>query len=614
MTAVEAEGATEDGAPTRRSVGEGFKLLLPFAREQRRGFALAGLLAIGSTVARLAIFYVVYRAALVAVGVREADSGDLYGLAAIALVLVVVDHLLLAISLYVSHVSAYSTLASLRMRVGDRLSRVPLGFLTRRRSGEIQRTMADEVERLELFLAHALPDTVAAGSVLSITTVWIFVVDWRLGLATVATVVVAFVIMARGMRKSSTRMASYSAAMGRMNGSVVEFVRGMPVIRVFNRSGATFAETRAAVEGAARFQADWGREFLPTFSLFYVLVVTNALGIIPVGVLLWRSGSIDTETLMFFFVFGLGFSGPIVKLMEFFSNVSHLTLGAGAVMSLAEAEAMADTERSVDIASSRIEVDGVGFSHVGPDDRPRQVLGDVSFEAEPGTVTALVGASGSGKTTMAKLLCRFWDPDEGAIRLDGHDLRRIPFDQLMRQVSFVFQETFLFDDTVASNIALGQSDATRADVEAAARAARAHDFITALPDGYDTPLGERVRLSGGEQQRIALARAFLKGAPVVILDEATAFSDPENEAAIQDAISDLIEGRTVIMIAHRLSTIVGADQILVLDARPGEPGRIVERGAHGDLVAAGGRYAEMWAAFEEAEDVALGDAVRSDER
>ncbi|MEM7324012.1 MAG: ABC transporter ATP-binding protein, partial [Actinomycetota bacterium] len=406
-----------------RRVGEGFALLLPFARDGWYGFALAGLMAFGSTVAMLGVFYVVYRAVLIAVGVDAADSADLYRLAAIALVLVIVDHILQAGALYTSHRFAFATLARLRLRIGERLGRVPLGFLTRRRSGEIQRTLADDVERLELFLAHALPDTVAAVSVLSITTVWIFLVDWRLGLATVLTVLIAFPIMARGMAHGSAKMGGHAEAMARMNGSVVEFIRGMPVIRVFNRTGADFDETSRSVEAAAQFQSQWAREILPSFSLFFVLVSTNVLGIVPVGILLWRNGSIDTRTLLFFFVFGLGYSAPILKLMEFFTSVSHLTFGANAILVLSEAEVLPEAEKRVDLVSPVLAVEDVGFSHIGPDGGSRRVLDGVSFVAEPGTVTALVGPSGSGKTTLAKLLCRFWDPADGTIRIDGHDLQ-----------------------------------------------------------------------------------------------------------------------------------------------------------------------------------------------
>ncbi len=283
----------------------------------------------------------------------------------------------------------------------------------------------------------------------------------------------------------------------------------------------------------------------------------------------------------------------------------------GLITALPEADAPAT------IADSRIVVDGVGFSHipVGTDDAPRRVLDEVSFVAEPGTVTALVGPSGSGKSTLAKLLCRFWDVEDGSISIGGADLRSIPSQQLMDQIAFVFQETFLFDDTIAGNLRIGKPDATDAEVVAAARAAQAHEFITALPDGYQTRLGERgARLSGGERQRLAIARALLKDAPIVILDEATAYADPENEAALQDALIELIQGRTLVIIAHRLSTISGADQILVLDTVDGGPGTIVERGTHAELLDDEGLYHRMWTAAEATEQVALGDAVHGTDK
>ncbi|MFV0309016.1 MAG: ABC transporter ATP-binding protein, partial [Desertimonas sp.] len=221
------------------------------------------------------------------------------------------------------------------------------------------------------------------------------------------------------------------------------------------------------------------------------------------------------------------------------------------------------------------------------------------------------GPSGSGKSTIAKLVCRFWDVERGSVDVGGVDVRAMPFEKLMEQVAFVFQETFLFDDTVAANIRLGRPDATDDEVESAARAAQAHGFISTLPEGDETRLGERgARLSGGERQRLAIARAILKAAPIIVLDEATAFADPENEAALQDALNELVTGRTLVMIAHRLSTVVGADQILVLDAADGGPGRIVEQGRHAELVERGGLYARLWAAFESAEAVELGRSVR----
>ncbi|MEM9746296.1 MAG: ABC transporter ATP-binding protein [Actinomycetota bacterium] len=610
MTATDTDhgDAGPDHAP---SVADGFRVLLPFARIGRGQYAASAVTAALGTLCQLGPFWVVYRAIMEFLD-GTGTRGDLYRWALIALVFVVAQHALMAWSTWLSHRAAFATLEQLRLRMGDRLGAVPLGFVTRRRSGEIQRTMNDDVERLEQFLAHAIPDLFSAAVTLVVTTVWLFVIDWRMALAAVAVLLVCGPLMASGARKGADKLDDYHRALSRMNGSVVEFVRAMPVVRTFNRSEETFAETKDAIEDAAAFQAAWGREFLPSFTAFYVLIVSNVVTIVPAGVWLWQTDSLSTADLVFFFIVGLGYLVSVMRLFEFSTQLAHLTLAANVVLELDEAEPLPEVPDRAELGAPRIEVDGVGFSHQGLDDSRRRVLDDVSFVAEPGTVTALVGPSGSGKSTLAKLLCRFWDVDDGAISVGGVDVRRMPASQLMEQVAFVFQDTFLFDDTIAGNIRIGRPDATDDDVERAARAAQAHEFISGLPDGYDTQLGERgARLSGGERQRIAIARALLKDAPIVVLDEATAYADPENEAALQDALSELAAGRTLVMIAHRLSTISGADQILVLDAPDGGPGRIVERGRHDELIALDGLYSRLWEASDLSDEVALGDAVRS---
>ncbi|MEM9562559.1 MAG: ABC transporter ATP-binding protein [Actinomycetota bacterium] len=598
------------------SLVDGFRLLFPFARVGRWSYLASAVTALVGTLCQLGPFYVVYRALLGVVD-GTASSGDLYRLALVAAACVVAQHGLMAWSTWLSHRAAFATLEQVRLRIGDRLGKVPLGFVTNRRSGEIQRTVNDDVERLELFLAHAIPDLFAAAGVLVITTAWLFVVDWRLALAAMAVLLVCIPIMSFGARRGAAQLGAYHRALARMNGSVVEFVRAMPVVRTFNRSEEIFAETRNAIDASARFQAQWGREFLPTFSAFYVLIVSNVVTIVPVGAWLWLTGRISTADLLFFFVVGLGYLVSVTRLFEFTTQLTHLTLAANLVLELDEATPLPEVDESAELGPPRITVDDVSFSHapLEPGGSPRLVLDAVSFTAEPGTVTALVGPSGSGKTTLAKLLCRFWDVDAGSITVGGVDVREVPGEQLMEQIAFVFQETFLFDDTVAGNIRLGRPEATDDEVLAAARAAQADGFIARLPDGYETRLGERgARLSGGERQRIAIARALLKDAPIVVLDEATAYADPENEAALQDALTELVAGRTLIMIAHRLSTISGADQILVLDAGDGGPGRIVERGAHPDLLASDGLYARLWEASESSDRISLGDAVRGDDR
>lgn len=601
-----------DSSPPGASINDGFRILFPFARSGRRQYTASAVTAVLGTLCQLGPFWAVYRA-LVDVVDGTATRGSMFRLALIATAFVVAQFALMAWSTWLSHRAAFRTLEQVRLSIGDRLGKVPLGFVSSRRSGEVQRTVNDDVEKLEQFLAHAIPDLVSAAFALVVTTVWLFVVDWRMALASLAVLVIVLPLMASGVQKGTAKLADYHRALGRMNGSVVEFVRALPVVRTFNRSAETFAETKQAIEDAARFEAQWGREFLPTFTAFYVLLVSNVVTIVPVGVWLWHTDRLSTADLLFFFILGLGYLVPLTRLLEFSSQLTHLTLAANVVLELDEAEPLPEVDARVTLGPPRIVVDGVSFSHtaVAHGGESRLVLRDVSFTADPGTVTALVGPSGSGKSTLAKLLCRFWDVGDGAISIGGVDVRHMPAEQLMEQIAFVFQDTFLFDDTIAGNIRIGRPDASDADVEAAARAAQAHEFIARLSDGYGTRLGERgARLSGGERQRIAIARALLKDAPIVVLDEATAYADPENEAALQDALSALVAGRTLVMIAHRLSTISGADQILVLDAPCGEPGTIVERGRHTDLLESGGLYARLWEASELTERVSLGDAVR----
>jgi ATP-binding cassette subfamily B protein IrtA len=598
--------ATATPEPGARAPGliDGLRILVPFTRSGRGRYLTAALLAFAGTVCQLVPFWAAYEA-LRQVVVGEATRESLLRIALVAAAGVVGMAVLLGASTWLSHRAAFATLEEVRLRVGTRLGEVPLGFLSRKRSGEVQRTLADDVERLEWFLAHAVPDLVAAAGMVVLTTVWLFAVDWRLGLAAVSVLLVALPMMSIGMRRGSAKLGGYQRSMARMNASIVEFVRGLPVVRTFNRSADLFAETSDAIRDAARYQAEWGREFLPLFTAFYTILVSNVVVIVPVGLWLWNRGAISVADLLFFFVVGLGYTTPVIKLLQLTTQLGHLGLSAGLVLELDRARPLPEAAAPAVLGRPSIELDGVHFAHQGLDGRLTPALNGVSLSASPGTVTAVVGPSGSGKSTLAKLVCRFWDPDAGAVRVCGVDVRDMPVHQLMDQVACVLQETFLFDDTVAANVRMGRPGATDEQVRDAARRARADEFIAGLPDGYGTRIGERgARLSGGERQRLSIARALLKDAPVVVLDEATAFVDPENEAALQDALTELVRGRTLLVVAHRLSTVAGADQILVLDG-----GRVVEAGRHDDLVAAGGLYARMWHAFTAVESTAVEDAV-----
>ena len=578
----------------------GFRLLLPFMRHGRLAFVTAAALAALSSLALLGPFWVIYRAVDdIVTGQPTRDA--MYGYAALAAGFVILQYALTAAAEWTGHRGAFATLEQLRLRIGRRLGQVPLGFLTNRRSGEVQRTLSDDIERLEIFLAHAVPDVVSALTALLFMVAWLAIVDWRMALVSLVVVVAALPMMAIGVSRGSGKLGLYTEAMARMNASIVEFVRAMPVVRTFNGTGRVFGETKAAIDDAAAYEAQWGREFLPLFTAFFVLVSSPVLTIVPLGLLLWHTGHVDTSTLLFFFIVGLGFTLPLLRVLLVMTQLAYLGLGARLVRELDQAEVLPEPTDPAPLEGSRVEVRDVGFAYPVRGEAPRPALRGVSFTTDPGTVTALVGPSGAGKSTLARLLARFWDVDEGSIRIGGVDVREMPIPQLMDQIAFVFQETFLFDDSVAANLRMAKPDATDGEVIEAARAARAHEFIAALPEGYETRLGESgARLSGGERQRLAVARALLKDAPIVILDEATAYADPENEVALQAALDRLASGRTVIVIAHRLSTVAGADQTLVLDE-----GQLVEQGRHDELIAGGGLYARMWDAFSAASEIAL---------
>jgi ATP-binding cassette subfamily B protein len=378
----------------------------------------------------------------------------------------------------------------------------------------------------------------------------------------------------------------------------VEYLRGMPVVKVFNRTGEAFRETSDAVRHYTAVETAWARAYVPLGGMFYSLVLANIVVILPVGLWLLQAGAVTVPTLLFFVIVGARYSQPLLKVFNHGAEAAHLSMSATVIRAVLNEPDLPDTGRAIDLASHDVELDHVSFGYGDHD-----VLTGVTFTARAGEVTALVGPSGAGKTTIAQLIPRIWDvePGRGTVRIGGHDVREIGVQHLMNTVAFVFQDTYLFHDTIAANLRLGKSGATDDELRTAARAARCDEFVSALPDGYETVVGEGgATLSGGERQRIAIARAILKDAPIIVLDEATAFADPENEAAIQDAIAALTAGKTLLVIAHRLSTITDADQIVVVDA-----GRVVETGRHDDLVASGGVYSRLWQDHVDAQAIVL---------
>ena len=423
--------------------------------------------------------------------------------------------------------------------------------------------------------------------------------DWRMTLVALAVPVVGFVVLGVIMHGSKDMSARYNAARERVAAAIVEFVQAMPVVRTFDSGSASFGRfQRALLDYRAILQGWWDAySFSSRFSMAILSTLPTLAALLWAGAWWMNAGSLSFSTWVAVLLIGAGLAEAFFPLINLYHLVERAQLSIDRLQQVLALEPLPE----VPAPGQQPQDAGVVFEHVGfrytPDGE--EVLHDVSFTVPAGSVTALVGPSGAGKSTVARLLPRFWDVEHGCVRVGGVDVREMTQDTLMRQVAFVFQDTFLFDDTLAENIRLGSPDATMDDVMAAAHAAQAHEFIMALPQGYETRAGERgIWLSGGQRQRITIARAILQDRPILVLDEATAFADPENEALLVQALARLMHGKTVILVAHRLSTIIDADQILVFDR-----GRLVEHGTHAGLLQATeeGVYARLWNSYQAAQ-------------
>lgn len=486
-----------------------------------------------------------------------------------------------------SHGIAFKALRTMREMMAEKMARVPMGTIVDTPTGTFKNRFIDNVNQLEDAIAHFMPELPSNVFAPVLAMAIVFAIDWRMGLAGIATIPLGILFYLGMMRGYKEKMARYIASEQAMNATLVEYVNGIQVIKAFGRSASSYGSFSQAVAEYHDSTLAWFRQSWVWMALVKAVVPCTLLVSLPLGVWLLSTGQLGLPAFMVCISIPLGFVGGVLKFAQAASQISRMDACLNVIWDFLGLPELTRPQERVELFGDSFSFENVSFSyHEG-----EEVLHDVSFQTKPGSITAIVGPSGSGKSTVAKLMAGFWDASGGAIRYGGHDVRNIPFGQLMEHVAYVAQDTFLFDRTIADNIRMGRQDATDAEVEEAARAAGAYEFIERLPQGFDTPAGEAgARLSGGERQRITIARAMLKDADVVILDEATAYADPENEALVERAISELVAGKTLVTIAHRLSTITGADQIIVMDA-----GHIIAQGRHGDLLASCPLYARMWA-------------------
>lgn len=486
-----------------------------------------------------------------------------------------------------SHRTAFDGLYEIRSQILRKLSRVHQGYLDENPAGKLKSVLFDDVEQLEMFYGHHFPEMLGGLFVPVIMGICMIVLDVRIALALFLTIVI-FALCLRSIGKLQNQnfpgMFQTSQA---MNTAMVEFIGGIKELRVFSAEDKTYSRFEQATRAYRDFMVKWFRDCRHQMTVNTVVMSASIVFVFPVAGYLYLQGAFGLSRLLLYWFVALCFAAPLSKI-AIYTDMLHFNAQIAerlnAMLCLPE----------LDVPSDFKALDGhaVSFENVSFAYGDSEVLRSLSFEAAENKVTALVGPSGGGKSTIAKLIDRFWDVGAGAIRIGGVDIRELPREQLAETVSFVTQDVAVFELSVRENIRLGRPDAPLEEVVRAAKAACCHDFIMALPDGYDTKLGKGLSLSGGEKQRIAMARAMLKNAPVLVLDEATAYCDPDNEAQLQKAVSTLAKGKTVLVIAHRLSSVADADQILVIKA-----GELAARGTHAALLAESAEYANMWQAF-----------------
>lgn len=581
---------------------DGFKKILTYATEHRSKMYLALILIFFSVLAGIAPYLITYdmmirfveKSIITPYYLLLAGAGVLAGL--------FLQSWLFYRGLAASHQAAFDTLMGMRIKFADKMTKLPLGDIQAKGTGSYKKDFVDDIESVELLLAHMLPEGIPY--ILAPVAVFfvLLILDWRLALLAISSVAIGLIAVMLMIRIGFKSMGKYYSSAQKMNSTIVEYIAGMEVIKIFNRTTNSYENYVASVENYKKytlecFRASWGY-----IAVYGAVLPCTILFLLPAGTVLYLNGTLALSTFVFALLLAMSLGQPLVRLVEFFPIIPVLRHKITQLESTFSGRELTMADQGVRPENVNVEFKKVTFAYEQQD-----VLKDISFCARENTVTAIVGASGSGKSTVAKLLVHFWDVKDGEISIGGVNINHMSFEQLMELISYVSQDTFLFRTSIMENIRIGKPEATDEEVIAAAKLAMCHEFIMNMEHGYDTDAGDDGnKLSGGEKQRITIARAILKNSPVIVLDEATAFTDPENEDKIQEALNGLVAGKTLIVIAHRLSTIVEADNILLLDK-----GILLAQGTHDKLLETSGIYRSLWDAH--CQSVSWGIQVKGEE-
>ena len=498
-------------------------------------------------------------------------------------------------STIISHNLAYRVIEGKRKKLVDKLSKISMGEIEKRSSGQWSQFMVETLDKMEQPIAHVIPEVIANLLIPIVLVVIIFIMDWRIGVANLLTIplgLLFFMMMMRGYEEKSKR---YQEASKAMNTIMVEYVNGIKVIKAFNKSASSFGKFKETVNENKKSMLDWYLSVCFSMTGAMETIPATMIFVLPTSLYLFMQGSVEMSSLIMCILLSYASYKPLIKAMSHLETMANVKMVMKEINKVMEIPDLERGKQLKHIKSYDVEFQNVSFAY----DESKNVLNNISFKANEKELTAIVGDSGGGKSTIAKLIAGFWNIDKGKIFIGDVDLNDMPLKQNMELITYVSQENFLFNKTILENLRVAKEDANMDEIKEACVKASCHDFITNLPNGYETVVGEGgSSLSGGERQRIVIARSFLKNSPIVLLDEATAYSDPDNEAIIQESIDALIKDKTVIMIAHRLSTIVKANKIIVVDN-----GNIVEEGSHEKLLELNGRYREMWDVYTEAKEI-----------